>query len=174
LLDVLRAYAPCVVDRVNVAEFRLTGPRDFHRGAITPVVRENSVQLERGVCALAVGDANVLNDPIVGQGANAASFAAWTLAQAILDGGPFDAEFCWRVEQHTWPYLRAVTEWSNASLKPPPPHVVDMFHAAAEQQEVADAIASNFADPRAAWEAFGSPDGAATFLRRFDRAAVPS
>jgi hypothetical protein len=67
------------------------------------------------------------------------------------------------------PYLRAVTEWSNASLQPPPPHVMDIFHAASERQNVADAIASNFADPQAAWAAFGTPQGAAGFLRRFKR-----
>jgi hypothetical protein len=174
VLDVLRAYAPGLVDRVNVGDFRLTGPCDFHRGAITPVIRENSIQLEHGVCALAIGDAHVLNDPVVGQGANAASFAARTVGQAILEGGPFDADFCCRVQQRTWPYLRAVTEWSNASLEPPPPHVKDIFHAAAEQQEVADAIASNFADPGAAWAAFSSPEGAAMFLQRFEHARVPS
>jgi hypothetical protein len=169
VLNALRAYAPSVVDRIDVAEFRLTGPRDHHRGAITPVAREGSIELERGIYAVAIGDAHVLNDPIVGQGANAASHAAWMAAQAILDGGPFDADFCCRVHERTLPYLRAVTEWSNASLQPPPPHVMDIFHAASERQNVADAIASNFADPQAAWAAFGTPQGAAGFLRRFER-----
>jgi hypothetical protein len=169
LLEELRAYAPSVVDRIDASAFHLTGHQDFHRGAITPVVREGAVELRRGVYALAIGDAHVLNDPIVGQGANAASFAAWTAAQAILEGGPFDADFCRRVHERNWPYLRAVTEWSNASLEAPAPHVTDIFHAAAGRQDVADAIAANFADPPAAWAAFGSPEGAVMFLRRFDR-----
>jgi hypothetical protein len=63
--------------------------------------------LGSGVYAQAIGDAHILNNPINDQGANAASFAARTLAEAILDGGPFDASFCRKVEARIWDYSRA-------------------------------------------------------------------
>jgi hypothetical protein len=172
LLEALRAHAPEVFERLNQDTFDLTGPRDMHRGAIIPVVRQGYAALDTGVYAQAVGDAHILNDPIVGQGANAASHAAWTLADAILGGGPFDASFCRRVEQQIWSYARNVSEWSNAFLQPPPHHVLDLFGAANENAAVADELVDMFATPQQAWTIFGSAPGAAAFLRTFEREAA--
>jgi hypothetical protein len=172
LLAGLRVHAPEVFERVNEHAFNLTGPRDMHRGAIIPVVRQGYAALDTGVYAQALGDAHILNDPIAGQGANAASHAAWTLSNAILAGGPFDASFCQQVEQKIWSYARDVSEWSNAFLQPPPPHVLDLFGAANENAAIADELVDIFAAPQQAWAVFGSAPGAAAFLRAFQREAA--
>jgi hypothetical protein len=172
LLEALHVHAPGIVERIDPATFEPTRPQDVHRGAIVPVVRRGYRLLESGVYAQAIGDAHVLNDPILGQGANAASFAAATLAEAIVGGGPFDMRFCETVEWRILAHAGAAAEWSNAALQPPPPHVLELFRAAADNTAVANAIAGNFGAPQRAWSAFGSHEGAAQFLREFERAAA--
>jgi hypothetical protein len=165
LLDLLRAHAPRVYERIDWTAFGLTGPLDLLQGAITPTVRRGYAQLDDGTFALAIGDVHVLNDPILGQGANAASHAAWVAGEAILAGGPFDERFCQSVEGRIWEYVRPVTEWTNAALRPPAPHVLDVFKAAARSKEIADEVIDNFNAPARNWEIFSTPRNAATFLR---------
>jgi hypothetical protein len=169
LLDLLRRHAPPVYARVDAREFGLTRPLDLLQGAITPTVRRGFARLESGKHALALGDVHVLNDPVLGQGANAASHAAWVAGEAILRGGPFDEAFCREVEGRTWSYARPVTEWTNAALHPPAPHVLEVFAAAARNKAIADRIIDNFNAPERNWAIFGSPAGATAFLRSFDR-----
>lgn len=169
VLALLREHAPAIYERVDQREFGLTGPLDVLQGAITPTVRRGYAALEdggRARYAVAIGDVHILNDPVLGQGAHAASHAAWTLGEAILAGGPFDEPFCRRVEDRIWEYASAATAWTNAALLPPPPHVQAVFGAAAQSRAVADEIAENFNDPPRAWAALESPAGAAAFLAR--------
>ncbi len=170
LLALLREHAPRVYERIDRAAFGLTGPLDVLQGAITPTVRRGYARLANGAYALAIGDVHVLNDPILGQGANAASHAAFVAGEAILDvarrSGPFDEQFCRTVEGHIWEYARPVTEWTNAALHPPAPHVLEVFQAAARSKAIADEVVDNFNAPARNWEIFSSPQNAADFLRR--------
>jgi hypothetical protein len=172
VLNLLRDHAPDVYERVDPRWFGLTRPLDLHKGAITPVVRRGYARLGDGRYAVAIGDAHVQNDPVLGQGANAASHAAAVLGEAILAGGPFDEPFCRRVEREIWAYTRHVTEWSNAALQPPPPHAVEIFAAAARNGALADELVDNFTAPARNWAIFGSPAGAAAFLARHGQAAA--
>ena len=171
VLDLLQEHAPAVYERVDRRAFRLTRPRDLLQGAITPVVRSGYLRLAGGRFAVAIGDVRVVVDPLVGQGANTASQSAWLLGDDILAGGPFDEAFCRRAEARIWEHARPATEWTNAALQPPQQHAVDVFVAAAQNQVIADEIASNFNHPARNWEIFGSPEGARAFL---DRALEPS
>ncbi|HEX5506717.1 MAG TPA: styrene monooxygenase/indole monooxygenase family protein [Thermomicrobiales bacterium] len=171
VLALLRDHAPAIYERVDPAAFGLLGPLDLLQGAITPTVRRGYAPLDGDTYAVAVGDVHVLNDPVLGQGANTASHAAWVLGEAIAAGGPFDAGFCRDVEGRIWEYARPVTEWTNASLQPPAPHAVELFVAAARDQAIADELVDNFNAPRRNWALFGSPDGAAAYLQRFAAAA---
>ncbi len=172
VLDVLRTHAPDIYARVDQRAFGLTRPLDLAQGAITPTVRDAVAPLGNGRFALAVGDVHVVNDPGLGQGANAASHAAWTLGEAILAGradgtdGPFDEAFCRQVEARMWAFTRHATEWTNAALQPPPPQVIGVFIAAAQNRALADELVDNFGNPARNWEIFSSPDGAAAFLQR--------
>jgi 2-polyprenyl-6-methoxyphenol hydroxylase-like FAD-dependent oxidoreductase len=166
VLKLLREHVPIVYERVNPKEFGLTRPLDLLQGAITPTVRRGYLQLESGKFVVAIGDVHVLNDPLLGQGANAASHAAWVLGEAILNGSLYDELFCHGVEQRIWAYARPVTEWTNAALQPPP-HVIEVFVAAAQNKAVADQLVDNFNAPQRNWEVFSSPERAASFLRQF-------
>jgi 2-polyprenyl-6-methoxyphenol hydroxylase-like FAD-dependent oxidoreductase len=175
VLDLLRAHAPPVYERIDPAAFGLTGPLDLLQGAITPVARRGYTQLGNGKYAVAIGDVRALNDPLAGQGANAASYTAWTLGEVICEaaaaGRPFDAAFCRDAEARSWDYLRAVVEWSNAILQPPAPHRLALFTAAAQNPRIADALVDNFNAPQRMWAALASPEGTAAFLRRVEMEA---
>jgi 2-polyprenyl-6-methoxyphenol hydroxylase-like FAD-dependent oxidoreductase len=165
-LETLRTHAPAVYARVDPAAFRLTRPLDLLQGSFTPVVRRGFAPLDDGKYAMALGDVHVLNDPVVGQGANTASHAAWALGEAIVAGGPFDEDFCRRVEARIWEYAGPVTEWTNAALQPPAPHFIDLFVGAAQDKAVADYLCDNFDAPERNWALFGSPERAAEYLQR--------
>jgi 2-polyprenyl-6-methoxyphenol hydroxylase-like FAD-dependent oxidoreductase len=96
---------------------------------------------------MAVGDAWVLNDPIVGQGANLGSRAAFVLGAAIAAGGPFDEDFCSRTAEAMWAVAQAPCAVTNAFLAPPAPHVVEVLLRAATDRTLADRIVEGFADP---------------------------
>ncbi|MGH9277523.1 MAG: styrene monooxygenase/indole monooxygenase family protein [Acidimicrobiales bacterium] len=164
VLGLVRAHAPAIFERVDPAEFGLTRPVDLLQGAITPTVRRAWARLDGGTHAIAIGDAWVVNDPLTGQGANLGSHTAWVLADAIVGEPVYDELFCRQVEAHMWEMAGAVTEWSNAFLRPPAPHVVELLSAATADQGVADAFIGGFADPDAMWRRVATPERAAAFL----------
>jgi 2-polyprenyl-6-methoxyphenol hydroxylase-like FAD-dependent oxidoreductase len=163
-LDLLREHAPPIYARIDPAAFGLTRPLGLLQGAITPTVRQGYVRLDNGAFAMAIGDVQVANDPLIAQGANTASRSAWTLGEAILEGGTYDEHFCRHAAERIWAYAQGVTEWSNFMLQPPPPHIIDVLVAAAQNQAIADAFADGFADPLPTWELLRSPEHVAAFL----------
>jgi 2-polyprenyl-6-methoxyphenol hydroxylase-like FAD-dependent oxidoreductase len=164
VLALLREHAPSIYDRITPRSFGLTRPLDLLQGAITPTVRQGYAQIDTNRFALAIGDVHVLNDPLIAQGGNTASHSAWTLGEAILEGGPFDEQFCQRAAERIWAYARPVVEWSNFMLQPPPPHVLDLLIAASQDQTVADAYADGFANPLRTWELLRDPERVAELL----------
>jgi hypothetical protein len=166
LLDRIRQHAPPIYDLIDPAAFALTRPLDLIQGAITPVVRRGYAQLPNGAWVLALGDAHVLNDPCIAQGANAASYAAWVIGEAITQHTTYDEAFCRAVEQRVWNHVGPATAWTNMNLMPPPEYAGQLFVAAVQNQAVANAMVSNFADPERGWEVMSSPEGMAAFLAR--------
>ena len=166
LLDLLAEHAPLLRQRIDAAEFGLARPVDLLQGGITPTVRRGYAQLSGDRYALALGDAWVLNDPIAGQGANLGSACAFTLAELISAGGPFDEEFCRRAEKELWRLAEPVVAWSNSALGPPPDNVLDILRAATADQLIADAFIDNFNDPAAMWKVMRSADNTGTWLNQ--------
>jgi 2-polyprenyl-6-methoxyphenol hydroxylase-like FAD-dependent oxidoreductase len=170
LMDRLRRFAPATYERVNPAEFGVLGPMDWIQGAFTPVVRRGWAPLANGRFVMAVGDTHVTNDPVAGQGANAASASAFALAASILDAlgteRPFDEAFCRAAEERMWVAVAPATHWTNALLQPPPPHVVDVLVAGSQEPRVADAIANAFMIPENILGACATPEAAAAFVAR--------
>ena len=166
--ELLQEYAPLTRARLDRDTFDLLRPLDVVAGAITPTVRRGHAVLAGGRCVMALGDAHITHDPVVGQGANAASRAAFALGELLIERvrerSALDQGFCARAEQRLWEVLQPATAFSNAMLGPPPPHVLSIFAAAAENQAVADGFVNNFNDPARMWECLGSPEGAARFL----------
>ncbi len=174
LLELLREHAPDTYARVEPGQFGLLGPLDYVQGAVTPVVRRGYAALGQGRFVVALGDAHVTNDPISGQGANAASGAAFALGDVILDalvgGFDFDEDFCRRAEQATWGETRAITEWTNAMLQPPPPEMGQMLVSASEDPNLADVLVNMLMVPERALATLSSPESTAAFLARHSQA----
>lgn len=171
LLELLRAHAPETFSRVDPAEFGLLGPLDLVQGGVTPVVRRGYAALGEERYAVALGDAHVTNDPLGGQGANAASGAAFALAEVILEtlrgGGAFDEAFCRRAEASTWAEARPSTEWTNAMLQPmPPAHLLNVLVTASGDPDFANVAVNTLFKPERALETFATAQSTAAFIAR--------
>src|SRR5262249_41789255 len=156
--------------------FAALGPRDLVQGAVLPVVRHGVAELRPRRFALALGDTHITHDPIIGQGANAASRASWFLGELLIarasEGGAFDREFCLDAERRMWELLEPVTHWCNAALGEPPPHVFQLLAAAHEHPSVAKAYVDNLDDPRTQWATLSNPEATQAFIRRHAGASV--
>ncbi|MDQ4122946.1 MAG: monooxygenase [Acidobacteriota bacterium] len=166
VLDLVRRHAPMIYERINLKEFGVLRPEDILQGAITPTVRQGFTSLGNGKFAMALGDVHVLVDPIIAQGANTASKCAWILGEALLEDQPLDEDFCRETEQRLWEAARAASEWTNATLQPPPPYALRIFAAAAQNQALANELIENFNMPERNWEIFSSPINAENFLKK--------
>jgi 2-polyprenyl-6-methoxyphenol hydroxylase-like FAD-dependent oxidoreductase len=165
VLELVGRYAPALRERIDTREFALIGPGEVAQGGIRPVVRRGWATLDDGRCALAIGDAWIVNDPLTAQGANLGSHTAFALAELITQAhAPFDEEFCATTTARLWEHARHVVEWSNAFLAPPPPHVAALFGQAAQGKRVADAFVSKFNDPVAMWAILSTAEGVASFV----------
>lgn len=174
MLGLLRQYAPHIYERVEPRTFGLARPQDLLQGAITPTVRQSYTDLGNGTFAVAIGDAHVVNDPLLGQGANLAAHSAWLLGQAILEDVVFDEWFCRRAAERIWPRAEAASAWNNAMLQPPAPHMIDFMVAAAQHPSIANDYANNFDHPQRNWNILATPERTATYLRQVGVAAPPT
>jgi 2-polyprenyl-6-methoxyphenol hydroxylase-like FAD-dependent oxidoreductase len=162
----LRELYPATFERVDPGAFGVTGPQDVLQGALTPVVRQDYAQLANGRFALAVGDAHTLVDPLMGQGANSASYSAWTVAEAIVEDLGFDELFCQRVARRRAGIVESISDWTNFMLAPPAPHLLAMFVAMSQNKAVADEFTINFGRPDRQWSILATPERTRSYLQR--------
>jgi 2-polyprenyl-6-methoxyphenol hydroxylase-like FAD-dependent oxidoreductase len=169
VLQALKDHFPTTLERLNTAEFGVTRPQDVLQGSITPTVRRAYARLDNGKFVLAMGDVHVVNDPLMGQGSNAASHAAFVVGQAIIeDDLAFDERWCRRTEACLWDYVGDVTEWNNYMLQVPPPmNVVQVLVAASQNKAVANVFADNFRTPGRNWDMLASPERTIAFLQKY-------
>ncbi|MBV9196620.1 MAG: hypothetical protein JO168_20980 [Solirubrobacterales bacterium] len=165
VLHTLEQHFPMCFERVDVASFSVQGPGDLLQGALTPVVREDYVQLQSGRFAVAAGDAHCVVDPVNGQGANSASYSAWVIGQAIAEDLALDELFCRRVARERQAFVTGVSDWTNMILNPEP-HVVGLIMAMAENKPLCDAYTQNFNHPDRQWAAVATPERTAAFIAR--------
>jgi 2-polyprenyl-6-methoxyphenol hydroxylase-like FAD-dependent oxidoreductase len=171
MLEILREHLPSVFDRIDDPSLLAAlSHRDLVQGAVLSTVRHGVVELRPGRFALALGDTHITHDPIIGQGANAASRASWFLGELLIArasaGGALDRELCLDAERQMWELLEPATHWSNACLGEPPPHLFQLLAAAHEHASVAKAYVANDDDPRTQWTMLSDPAATAAFIRR--------
>ncbi|MEU4656505.1 styrene monooxygenase/indole monooxygenase family protein [Streptomyces sp. NPDC023723] len=165
VLDELAAHHPTVAARTAPAGFGLTGPLDLVRTAVVPTVRADWARLPGGRYALALGDAHTVVDPIVGQGANIASYSAAVVAEAVLADPVFDELFCRRVAARRAEVVRGAAGWSELMLQPPE-HVRRLLGAMSELRGAADEFTDNFGHPDRQWRIVATPERTRAFLAR--------
>lgn len=164
VLEILREHYPMTYERVDQAEFRLTGPLDLLQGAVTPTVRDDYVRLGSGRYAVAVGDAHVVVDPIVGQGANLASYSAWKVGEAIVSDYCYDQRFCERVARSREERIIGCSDWVNLMLAPPAPHLLELVGAMVENKAICDEFTRNFNRPEKQWDILATPERTRAFI----------
>ncbi len=176
---ILETFLPWEAERCRDVE--LTDPLGVLTGRFAPAVRHPVGTLPSGASLLGMADAVVLNDPITGQGSNNAAKCAEAYLESILarGDGPFTAEWMQQSFDRYWRgYAQWVTQWTNALLAPPKPHVLELLGAAGELPSLAGTIVNGFDDPRSFFPWWFDPDEAARLIEekrrrqeqgRFDR-----
>jgi hypothetical protein len=163
ILELMRTYLPWEYERSRDAE--LTDAGGSLTGGYTPVVRRPVGELPSGNVVLGMADVVVANDPITGQGSNNACHCAETYLREILaHDGEFDRAWMERTFERYWEYAQHVTNWTNALLAPPPPHVMEILGAASQNPVVARRFVNGFADPTDYQHWFMDPEKTAAFL----------
>lgn len=147
--------------------FGLTDELDLVQGAITPRINEDYALLDNGRPVVALGDVHAVVDPVVGQGANCASYSAWQLGQTILQDPNFDERFCGKVAERRRDRVHATSDWTNLMLAvPPPQHLLEMITAMSRERAVADVFTGNFNHPERQWDILATPERTRAFLSR--------
>ncbi len=158
LLGMLQAYFPHIRERINEDEFRLADPLSYVQMAIQPAIRIPYTTVN-GTLTVGCGDSVALNDPITGQGANAASYCANVLYALIAEHAheAWDEAFGERYWRQSQEYVTKMSEWTNAMMGPPSESFSAMLGRAAQDQATADEFVTLFADPIAAHRLFFAP-----------------
>ncbi|GAA3823928.1 MULTISPECIES: styrene monooxygenase subunit StyA [Amycolatopsis] len=165
VLEKTRQHHPRTFERIDPAKFRLTGPQDLLQGGVLPSVREDYTRLPNGKYVVALGDAHAVVDPVVGQGANCASYSAWELGRTILEDQNFDERFCRKVALRRENVVHATADWTNLMVRvPPAPHLLQLLGAMSANQAVADTFTDNFSHPDRQWDILASPERVRKFL----------
>ena len=126
-------------------------------------MREDYARLSSGRYALAMGDAHTVVDPMMGQGANSASYSAWTIGEAIVADHVYDERFCQRVARRREGFVHSVSDWTNLMLNPPP-HVQEFLGAMSQDKALCDEFTTNFNDPERQVDILGTPERTRAYL----------
>jgi hypothetical protein len=163
--QILATFFPWEAERCGAIE--LTDPEGILTGRFAPTVRAPIGRLPSGRPVLGMADTVVLNDPITGQGSGNAAKAAAVYLASILERGdaPFDAAWMQATFDRAWDAVKDVTEWTNALLSPPPPHVIELLGAACGNAKIAHRFVNSFEQPGDLKSWFMTPEAAQAYLR---------
>ncbi|GHC82345.1 hypothetical protein GCM10007079_23210 [Nocardiopsis terrae] len=170
MLDLYREHYPGCFERIDVNGFDLAnGPKDIIQGGVTPVVRRSHTVLDDGTVAIALGDAHSTVDPIVGQGANMASYAAWILGEEIVAREVYDERFVEHVDRRRGDRVLSASRWSNfmlENLTAPTPQFQEFLGALGRGGSLADEFTDGFNHPERLWDALATPERTRAWLAR--------
>lgn len=152
LLDKLEKHHPTTYHRIDTARFDLAQPADLLQGGVVPTVRNTMVQFDGGKCAIALGDVHSVVDPMMGQGANVASYAAFVLGEEIVNADVLDARFCEKVDLRRQDRVLAAARWTNIMLQPPSEALGMLIGTMSQNQALADEFTENFNYPDLQWD----------------------
>jgi Styrene monooxygenase A putative substrate binding domain len=168
LLGKIRQHYPTLAERIDEDEFDLAnGPLDILQGGVTPAVRCSHATLPNGKTVIALGDVHATVDPVLGQGANMASHAAWILGEQIVASDVFDERFVEHVDQQRNDRVLCATRWTNymlENLRTLPEGLVQYIGALSGDRALSDLFTTNFNYPERQWDCFASRARTAEWL----------
>ena len=109
--------------------------------------------------AVALGDVQAVVDPVLGQGANMASYSAWILGEEIVRQDVYDERFVEHVDLRRQDRVLGATRWTNyllTGLKAMPVELQQYIGALAQHPALADEFTDNFNYPERQWDCFAS------------------
>jgi 2-polyprenyl-6-methoxyphenol hydroxylase-like FAD-dependent oxidoreductase len=173
LLEKLEKHHPTTYDRIDTARFDLAQPQDLLQGGIVPTVRNTMVEFEGGKCAIALGDVHSVVDPMMGQGANVASYAAFVLGEEIVNSEALDARFCEKVDLKRQDRVLAAARWTNVMLQPPSEALGMLIGTMSQNQALADEFTENFNYPDRQWDHIATPGRIHAWIDRLSASPAP-
>lgn len=173
ILDKLEKHHPSTYDRIDTARFDLAQPQDLLQGGVVPTVRNTTVEFDGGKCAIALGDVHSVVDPMMGQGANVASYAAFVLGEEIVGADVLDARFCEKVDLKRQDRVLAAARWTNVMLQPPSEALGMLIGTMSQNQALADEFTENFNYPDAQWDRVSTPERIKAFIGKHSAPAAP-
>jgi len=157
LLAKLEKHHPTTYDRIDQARFDLAQPQDLLQGGVVPTVRSTTAEFADGKCAIALGDVHSVVDPMMGQGANMASYAAFVLGEEIVNADVLDARFCEKVDLRRQDRVLAASRWTNMMLAPPSEAMGMLLGTMGQNKALADEFTENFNYPEMQWDRISTP-----------------
>ncbi len=174
LLAKLEKHHPTTYDRIDQSQFDLAQPQDYLQGGIVPTVRNTTVVFDDGKCAIALGDVHSVVDPMMGQGANMASYAAFVLGEEIVKADALDARFCEAVDLRRQDRVLAASRWTNRMLAPPSEAMGALIGTMSQNKMLADEFTENFNYPEIQWDRIATPERIHAWLNRVSSAQTAS
>jgi 2-polyprenyl-6-methoxyphenol hydroxylase-like FAD-dependent oxidoreductase len=116
-------------------------------------------------------------DPVLGQGANMASYAAVILGEQIVKDGVYDARFIEKVDALRRDRVLSAMRWTNymlVSLRALAPDLLNFIGAISQNRALADEFTENFNYPEAQWDCFSSPARVESWIKSRISPAVES
>ncbi|MEP6837846.1 MAG: styrene monooxygenase subunit StyA [Bradyrhizobium sp.] len=173
LLGKLEKHHPTTYDRIDTARFGLAQPLDLLQGGVVPTVRNTVVEFDGSKCAIALGDVHSVVDPMMGQGANVASYAAFVLGEEIVKSDVLDARFCEKVDLKRQDRVLAASRWTNIMLQPPSEPLGMLIGTMSQNQALANEFTENFNYPDRQWDGVSTPERIHAWIARMSSPAEP-
>lgn len=173
LLGKLEKHHPTTYDRIDTARFDLAQPQDLLQGGVVPTVRNTVVEFDDGKCAIALGDVHAIVDPMMGQGANVASYAAFVLGEEIVNADALDLRLCEKVELKRQDRVLAASRWTNVMLQPPTEALGMLIGAMSQSPALANEFTENFNYPDRQWDRICTPQRIQAWIERMSAPPEP-
>lgn len=173
LLGKLEKHHPTTYDRIDTARFDLAQPQDLLQGGVVPTVRNTMVEFDDGKCAIALGDVHAIVDPMMGQGANVASYAAFVLGEEIVKADALDARLCEKIDLKRQDRVLAASRWTNVMLQPPSEALGMLIGAMSQNQALANEFTENFNYPDRQWDRISTPQRIQAWIERMSAPPEP-
>jgi 2-polyprenyl-6-methoxyphenol hydroxylase-like FAD-dependent oxidoreductase len=171
VLEKLEKHHPTTYDRVDTARFDLAQPQDVLQAGVVPTVRNTVAEFDDGKCAIALGDVHSVVDPMMGQGANVASYAAFVLGEEIVNSDVLDARFCEKVDLKRQDLVLAAARWTNVMLRPPSQALGMLIGTMSQNQTLANEFTENFNYPDLQWDRISTPERIQRWISRLSAPA---
>ena len=173
LLGKLEKHHLTTYDRIDTSRFGLAQPQDLLQGGVVPTVRNTVVEFDGGKCAIALGDVHSIVDPMMGQGANVASYAAFVLGEEIVNSDVLDARFCEKVDLKRQDRVLAASRWTNIMLQPPSEALGMLIGTMSQNPVLANEFTENFNYPDRQWDGVSTAGRIHAWINRVSAQVEP-